>query len=252
MTTESPMDKMLQDNDAEEIKMDKQTEKYFASIRHNIENLYSIAETARKLGLDPEEKVECPQTHDVADRVEELIGPEGIADRIRELHNQKLDPDQIAFKIADEIIDGSIGNFNFSEKVDRAIRVAMAIKTQGVVSAPLEGINKIIIRENPFGPKYLSLYFSGPIRNAGGTIQAFAVLVADYVREKMGIEPFQATQEEIDRMIEEVKLYDRKVNLQYPSTKEELEHALKNLKVELNGDPTEKFEVSAHRDMRKN
>ncbi len=251
MTTESPMDKILQHNDVDEIKMDKDTEKYFASIRQNIEHLYSIAETARKLGLDPEENVECPQTHDVADRVEELIGPEGIADRIRELQRQKLDPDKIAFKIADEIIEGSIGNFSFSEKVDRAIRVAMAIKTQGVVSAPLEGINKIIIRENPFGPNYLSLYFSGPIRNAGGTIQAFAVLVADYVREKMGIEPFQATQEEIERMIEEVKLYDRKVNLQYPSTKEELEHALKNLKVELNGDPTEKFEVSAHRDMRR-
>jgi DNA polymerase II large subunit len=75
--------------------------------------------------------------------------------------------------------------------------------------------------------------------------------VADYVREKMGIEPFKATPEEIERMVEEVKLYDRKVNLQYPSTKEELEHALKNLKVELNGDPTEKYEVSANRDLRR-
>jgi len=247
MTENNSIDAFINDY---EIKIDSLTEKYFASIRHDVDNLYKLANSARALGLDPEDKVECPKTHDVAGRVEELIGPEGIAERIRELHKQKMDPDKIAFKIADEIIEGKIGQFDFAEKVDRAIRVAMAIKTQGVVSAPLEGINKIIIRNDPLGgPAYLSLYFSGPIRNAGGTIQAFAVLVADYVRERMNISPYEATPKEIERMIEEVKLYDRKVNLQYPSTKEELEFALKNLKVELNGDPTEKYEVSAHRDL---
>ncbi len=248
MTIDSPSDTVMQE-DKDKVQMDDQTDRYFSEIRHEVTKLYQIAEDARSQGLDPDESVECPQTHDVADRVEELVGPTGIADRIRELHHQNYDPDQIAFKIADEIIEGKIGNYNDAQKVDRAIRVATAIKTQGVVSAPLEGINKIIIRNISGHDPYLSLYFSGPIRNAGGTIQAFVVLVADYVREKMNIAPFQASPKEIERMIEEVKLYDRKVNLQYPSTKEELEYALKNLKVELNGDPTEKFEVSAHRDL---
>ncbi|MBN2155071.1 MAG: DNA polymerase II large subunit [Candidatus Lokiarchaeota archaeon] len=233
-----------------DIEMDAKTKEYFSSIQQDIDHIYSLANSARSKGLDPEEEVECPPTHDVADRVEQLIGPKGVSNRIRFLTKQGLDPDKLAFQIADEIIEGKIGTYNFTEKADRAIRVAMAIKTQGVVSAPLEGINKIVIRENPLGgPAYLSLYFSGPIRNAGGTIQAFAVLVADYVREKMGIKPYQATEQEIDRMVEEVKLYDRKVNLQYPSTKQELRFTLKNLKVELNGDPTEKYEVSAHRDL---
>ncbi|MCP4762181.1 MAG: DNA polymerase II large subunit, partial [archaeon] len=101
------------------------------------------------------------------------------------------------------------------------------------------------------GNPYLSMYFSGPIRAAGGTVQAFCVLIADYVREKMKITRYKATEKEISRIVEEVKLYDRVVNLQYPSTKEELEYAIRNLKVELNGDPTEKREVSANRNLRR-
>ncbi len=250
MTIDDSTNTQMKETNELETRIDDQTKEYLSLIQKDVTYIYSIAQSARSLGLDPELEVECPPAHDVADRVEQLIGPEGISKRIRSLKNQGMDPDEIAFKIADEIIEGKIGQFSNTEKVDRAIRVAMAIKTQGVVSAPLEGINKIIIRENPLGgPSYLSLYFSGPIRNAGGTIQAFAVLVADYVREKMNIKPFQITDAEIERMIEEVKLYDRKVNLQYPSSKEELEYTLRNLKVELNGDPTEKYEISAHRDL---
>ncbi|MHA1819245.1 MAG: DNA polymerase II large subunit [Promethearchaeota archaeon] len=232
--------------------MSSEMKKYFDKITSDVKRIYEIANEARKKGYDPSLEVECPPAHDMAGRVENLVGPEGVAKRIRELKDQGLDEDHITFKIADEIIEDKFGKMTKEEKVDRAIRVALAIKTEGVVSAPLEGISAIKIRENKLGgPPYLSLYFAGPIRAAGGTVQAFAVLISDYVRGKMGIAPYVATEEEVGRFIEEVKLYDRIVNLQYPSTKEELDFAVRHLKVELNGDPTESREVSAYRNLKR-
>ena len=119
----------------------------------------------------------------------------------------------------------------------------------GVVSAPLEGISKILIRTDSFGRKYLSLYFAGPIRAAGGTTAALCVLIADYVRRKSSIPKYEATEAEIGRYVEEVKLYDRNVHLQYPSSNKEIRYAVSNLPIEINGDSTEDEEVSAFRDL---
>jgi len=225
---------------------------YFENIKKNVNVLYKIAGDARKKGIDPVLEIECPQAHDMAGRVENLVGPLGVAKRIRELKKANLNQDQIAFKICDEILEGKLGNFSKEEKIDRAIRSALAIKTEGVVSAPLEGISEIKIREDPLGgPPYLSLYFAGPIRASGGTVQAFAVLVADYVADKMKIAPWIATNEEIGRFVEEIKLYDQTVHLQYPSTKEQIEFAVKNLRIEINGEPTETREVSAYRNLKR-
>lgn len=223
---------------------------YFDKITRDVHHIYEIAAEARKLGKDPTLEVECPPAHDMAGRVENLVGPNGVADRIRQLKREKKDQDEISFIICDEIIEDKFGKFSDDEKVDRAIRVALAIKTEGVVSAPLEGISSIRIKKDVLGgPPYLALYFAGPIRAAGGTVQAFAVLIADYVARKMKIAPFEITPQEVDRFYEEVKLYDRIVNLQYNATKEEIMHAIKNIKIELNGEPTESKEVSANRNL---
>lgn len=233
--------------------MSNNMKEYFERISSNVNMLYDIASRARKKGLDPTTEIECPLANDIAGRVENLVGPKGVGKRIRELKKQGYDYDQVTFKIADEIIENKLGNYNTEEeKADRAIRVALAIETMGVVSAPLEGISSIKIRKNLHGGSpYLSIYFAGPIRAAGGTIQALAVLIADYVRSKMNISPYIPTEEEIGRMVEEVKLYDMIKNLQYPSTKKELEFALQNLKIELNGVPTENREVSRYRNLKR-
>ncbi len=228
---------------------EKQT-RYFEKIEKDVMKIYAFAEEARKIGVDPECKVECPPAKDMAARVEQLVGPTGIAEKITQWKEEGADQDEICFRAMDLIIEGKFGKASNNELADLAIRVALAIKTEGVVSAPLEGISKVIIRDNKIGGKpYLSLYFAGPIRAAGGTVQAFAVLCAEHVRQKMNIAPWKATEEECERFVEEVKLYDRILNLQYPSTNEEISFAVKNLTIELNGDPTETQEVSAHRDL---
>ncbi len=232
------------------VEMSKEMEEYFESIQRKVDQCYDIAKEARQKGLDPELFVESPQAKDLAGRVEKLVGPEGVADVIRDLKKQGKSDNEITFQVVSEILEKKIGNIkSLEERVERAIRVGLAIKTMGVVSAPLEGISKILIREDHQKNKYLSLYFAGPIRAAGGTTAALCVLIADFVRKKSNIPRYEATEGEIGRYVEEVKLYDRIIHLQYPSSNEEIRFAVENLPVEINGDPTEIEEISAFRNL---
>ncbi len=230
--------------------LSKNMEEYFRVIQQKVDHCYEIAEEARQKGLDPETYVESPQAKDLAGRVEKLVGPEGIAEVIRNLKNVGNSDDEIVFQVVSDILEKKLGNIGtLDERVERAIRVGLAIKTMGVVSAPLEGISKILIRKDNYGKSYLSLFFAGPIRAAGGTTAALCVLIADYVREKSNIPKYEATEAEIGRYVEEVKLYDRRVHLQYPSSNDEIRFAVEHLPIEINGDSTEDEEVSAFRDL---
>ena len=158
-------------------------ERYFNELNKEIKRIYAIAEDARLQGIDPTTRVEIPPAHDVAARVEATLdGPIGVAKRIRELQKGKS-REEVAFAVAKEIALGELGSIDDEEKAaDKAVRVALAILTESITAAPLEGIAKVMIRGN--GPeKYLALYLAGPIRAAGGTEAAVTVLVADYVRQ---------------------------------------------------------------------
>ncbi|MFX1287390.1 MAG: DNA polymerase II large subunit [Promethearchaeota archaeon] len=230
--------------------MSKETEEYFSNLQKDVDNCYQIAENARQKGLDPEIFVESPQAKDLAGRVEKLVGPLGVAKLIRKLKILGKSEDQIVFQVVSDILEQKVGAIDsLEERVERAIRVGLAIKTMGVVSAPLEGISKILIREDQHHNKYLSLYFAGPIRAAGGTTAALCILIADYVRKKSNIPKYEATEGEIGRYVEEVKLYDRRVHLQYPSSNDEIRYAVEHLPVEINGDSTEEEEISAFRNL---
>ena len=96
---------------------------------------------------------------------------------------------------------------------------------------------------------YLAVYFAGPIRSAGGTAAALAVLIADYIRISLGLDPYKPTDTEIERYVEEVELYESEVaNLQYSPSPEEVRLAAKNIPIEVTGEPTDHVEVS-HRDL---
>ena len=232
------------------VEMSEEMEKYFEDLQRKVNECYEIADEARKKGFDPEDYVESPQAKDLAGRVEKLVGPEGVAEVIRNLKEEGKTDDEITFQIVSDILEKKIGNIELlDERVERAIRVGLAIKTMGVVSAPLEGISKIKIRKDQHSNQYLSLYFAGPIRAAGGTTAALCILIADYVRKKSNIPKYIATEAEIGRYVEEVKLYDRITRLQYPSSNDEIRYAVEHLPIEINGDSTENEEVSAFRDL---
>jgi len=84
---------------------------YFKELEDKLNELYEVAGRARMKGLDPSTEVESKITTDIAERIEKLIGPPGISDRMRELEG--MDRREMAFKVAEEI---ALGRFGVLEK----------------------------------------------------------------------------------------------------------------------------------------
>ncbi len=227
----------------------EEIKEYHANLIKELEKAYEIAKKARSKLLDPSPEVEIPIARNMAERVEKLMGIEGLAKRIQELEDEGLSREEICFKIAEEIVEGKFGKFDRETALDKAIRVAVAIQTEGVVAAPIEGIAKVKIDKNDDGSEFLKIYYAGPIRSAGGTAQVVSVLVGDYVRRKIGLDRYKPTKEEILRYCEEIPLYKKVANLQYLPSDEEIKLIVENCPICIDGEPTEDVEVSGYRDL---
>ncbi|MCL2550074.1 MAG: DNA polymerase II large subunit [Methanimicrococcus sp.] len=225
-------------------------QEYFARLEEKLHKEMEIANTARSKGEDPRPYVEIPLAKDLADRVENLIGVKGVAQRLREMEEEGKNREEAALLIGREIAEGKVGNFTSKQAaVDAAIRVSMAVLTEGVVAAPIEGIAEIRIDKNNDGTEYLRIYYSGPIRSAGGTAQALSVLVGDYVRRSIGLDRFKPRKELVERYAEEIRIYKRTASLQYSPTDDEIRLIVENCPVCVDGDATEDAEVEGYRNL---
>ncbi len=223
---------------------------YFESLRKELDRVYALAQVARKQGMDPEAEVEIPIAKDVAARVEGLVGPRGIASIIREMEQGGMSRPEIAFNIAEKLASGEIIQGDKRTLIEQAVRTSVGILTEGVLVAPTEGIANVEINENPDGSNYVSIFFAGPIRSAGGTVAALSVALADHARRKAGIGDFRPTETEIARYVEEVNVYEHRcVHLQYKPPEEHVAHIIRNCPICIDGNPTEEIEVSVHRDL---
>ena len=133
--------------------------------------------------------------------------------------------------------------------IDRAVRVGLSVLTEGILVAPMVGIAGVKINRNPDGTEYLSIFFNGPIRAAGGTGQAMSVLIADVVRREFGIGTYMPTVGEVERLKEEIPLYKQCQHLQYTPSNEEIEIIYRNCPVCVDGEKTEDIEISGFRDL---
>lgn len=223
--------------------------RYTENLENELWRLYAISEKAREKGLDPTLKPECKVARDLADLVEGLVGPKGVAESIRRLSTQ-LSREELAFKIAEEIVYGKFGHMEAEAAAEQAIRTALAILTEGLTAAPLQGVAKVQIKTNFDRTRYLAIYFAGPIRSAGGTDQALTLIVGDFVRRFLGLDRYKPREEEISRFIEEIRLYERSVGrFQYHISDEELRKALERLPVEVTGTESDPVEVSTFRNL---
>lgn len=220
---------------------------YFTNISNKALEQYGIAQRARERGYDPESYVEISIARDLGDRVEGLLNISGVKNRMRELERD-MPRDMAAFQITREIARGELLSIQDRERrIDLAVRVGTAILTDGVLVAPTEGISKVRIKRWEQG-EYVSIYYSGPIRSAGGTAAALTVLLADLARRENNIAPYRAPDREILRVIEEVNIYDRDVaRLQYKPPDSDVEKIIRGLTVQVNGEPTEELEVMNYR-----
>lgn len=229
--------------------MSEAYQQYVKTLEKKLEQLYAISEEARKKGLDPTLTTECRIAKDLADLVEGLVGPKGVAESIREL-SDKLSREELAFKIAEEIVYGKFGHMDEEKAAEQAIRTSLAILTEGLTAAPLQGVARVKIKTNRDRTRYLAIYFAGPIRSAGGTDQALTLVVGDFVRRLLGLDRYKPTEEEISRFIEEMRLYERAVGrFQYHISDEELRKALEWLPVEVTGTESNPVEVSSYRNL---
>ena len=237
----------------------KEIEKYFQEIDNKINTAHKIATLARKEGYDPEDKIDIPLAKNMAERVTGLISamaPQivntNVPKRIIELEKKYGVLDwRISLIIALEIAQEKYCKFkDKKEAMEVGIRVGFAYHTLGTVSSPLEGFSHMSIEKTKDGKDYFKLYFSGPIRSAGGTGASVSVLIADYVRKNMGYASYDPTKKEIKRYVTELyDFHERITNLQYLPSEEEIEFLAKNIPVQVAGDPSEKIEVSNYKDL---
>jgi len=232
-------------------KMSEGYQNYVETMENQLKQLYVISESARSSGLDPSLKTECIIAKDIADLVEGLVGPKEVAGSIREL-SAKLQREEIAFKIAEEIVYGKFGQMEPEAAAEQAIRTALAIFTEGLTAAPIQGVAQVKIKTNADRTNYLAIYFAGPIRSAGGTDQALTLVVGDFVRRLLGLDRYKPTAEEISRFLEELRLYERTVGrFQYHIPDDEVKKALDLLPVEVTGTESDPVEVSSFRNLQR-
>ncbi len=233
----------------------ERVKKYLDSLEAQTMKEYNLAKEARLKGFDPEDYVDIPLASDVAERCEGIVSavaPEvmksGIAERIRELEKEHGSGDwRIAFKMAAEIAQNKFYDYGDDKRkaLETGVRIGLAYITLGVTCAPLEGFIELKLKKRRDGQDYCSIFFAGPIRAAGGTAAAVTALIADYARKSVGVKEFDPEPVEIDRYFAEISDYDEKVSrLQYKPVKEEIQFMVKNVPVEINGDPTSQVEVS--------
>ncbi|VTT86956.1 Archaeal DNA polymerase II large subunit [Halorubrum sp. DM2] len=224
-------------------------ERYFAQIEERLDEAWEVAETAKEQGHDPEPEIEIPVARDMADRVENILGIDGVAERVRDLEGE-MSREEAALELVTDFVDGSVGDYDSREgKIEGAVRTAVALLTEGVVAAPIEGIDRVELLENDDGTEFVNVYYAGPIRSAGGTAQALSVLVADYARSLLGVDEYKPRDAEVERYAEEIALYDKETGLQYTPKDKESKFIAKHIPIMLDGEATSDEEVSGFRDL---
>lgn len=224
-------------------------ERYFERIESQLDDAFAVAQSAKERGGDPKPDVEIPVAKDMADRVENILGIEGVAARVRELEGQ-MSREEAALELAEDFAEGRVGEYETTAgMIEGAVRTAVALLTEGVVAAPIEGIDRVELLENGDGTEFVRVFYAGPIRSAGGTAQALSVLVADYARTLLGLDRYKPRDEEIERYAEELGLYDDETGLQYSPKDEETTFIAEHCPIMLDGEATGETEVSATRDL---
>ena len=245
---------MLEEAEArlKDVRMPAYYRRYQQDILQNVYQNYQHALKARRRGIDVADIVEPKIAYDLADRVAKMHDID-IADRLRALLAVTT-KEKAALKIAEEIAAGEYGSGDLKTRLDNAVRVSLAVVTEGVTVAPLQGIADVAIKSNADGSQYLSVSFAGPIRSAGGTEAALTMLIADHARKVAGLGKYIANSfdDETGRFVEELRIYEREVmGFQFKVLDEDVIKCISSVPVELDGVDTDPVEVVGHKGMRR-
>jgi len=240
-------------NYLKEIKITDNYTKYYEDLSSQVYKEFGIAADAKSTLLDSSGIIEPKIAFDLAERVAKMHDID-IANPLRE-QLDKTGKENAALIMSKEIALGKYQSpdATLEERLDHAVRVGLAIVTEGVTIAPLQGISEIKIKNNKDGSEYLSVSIAGPMRSAGGTESAVTMLIADHVRRAVGLEKYQADcfDDETGRFVEELRIYESeaKQSFQFHVSDDDIKMVISNLPVELDGEGTDPDEVVNHRNM---
>ena len=228
--------------------LESEMESYHDWFDEKAEEAYQLAAKARAKGLDHTLEVEIPRASDLASRTEKLLihhleGVE-VAEDIRVLlaeFDRETTSIKMGIMVAKRFRDEG---HDLQKSIDVGLRVGLAILTEAVLVAPLEGISEVRLLPNIDGSQFLSIHFAGPIRAAGGTAQALAVLIGDMIRRELNVDAYKPTDDEVERVKEEFGLY--RGNLQYRPPPEEVDTIVRACPVMINGESTEEIECAGY------
>ena len=240
-------------NYLKEIKVPQNYSEYYEELSKQVYKEFEAAADAKSTLLDSSGIIEPKIAFDLAERVAKMHDID-IATPLRELLD-KTGKENAALILSKEIALGKYlpPDSNLEERLDFAVRVGLAIVTEGVTIAPLQGISEIKIKNNKDGSEYLSVSIAGPMRSAGGTESAVTMLIADHVRNAVGLSKYQADcfDDETGRFVEELRIYESeaKQSFQFHVSDDDIKTVISNLPVELEGEGTDPDEVVNHRNM---
>ena len=228
-----------------------QIQNYFKLLQNQTKEVFELAQSAKATGKDLSDFVEVVPAVDLADRAETIIGLPGLAKIFRDIFEEVKDRRKAYFRLFQEILEQKWWLIPDDQKrVEIGIKTCLLIETEGVVVAPLDGVPKVEINTNPDGSKYIDIYFAGPIRAAGGSSTVIPLILGDYARQFMHLDRYKPTQDEMERYVEEIGIYQTEIiSRQYTMKDEEIRIIINGCPVCINGTPTEEVEVSAHRDL---
>ena len=243
-------------------RMDSERDAYQKRLDVQAEEVYQLAGQARSQGLDFSDDVEIPRAADLASRTQKLledpylkpnrenpdVDPIEIESELRVLlksSDRETAAIEIALKVAKRMHDLTS---DIAQAIDSGLRVGLAVLTEAVLVAPLEGIGEVRIMNNADGSEFLSIDYAGPISAAGGTAQALGVLIGDMIRRELGVGRYVPTTPEVERVKEEFGLY--RVGLQYKPPPEEIEVIVRACPVMVNGEETESQECAGYKEVR--
>ena len=233
-------------------RLEAEMERYHQWLDERADDAYLLAEQARKKGYDHKDRVEIPRAADLAGRTEKLLIEHldgyPVADDIRAMLEEH-DRETTSIMMAQSVARGFRNKgYDLERSIDVGLRVGLAILTEAVLVAPLEGISEVRLLNNVDGSQFVSVHFAGPIRAAGGTAQALAVLIADMIRRELDVGHYQPTDPEVERVKEEFGLY--RGNLQYRPSPPEIDEIVRACPVMINGESTERIECAGYGNVR--
>ena len=159
------------------IKMPNYYQSYYTGLSTAVYDIFERAAEAKSSLVDSSGIIEPKIAFDLADRVAKMHEID-IAEPLREL--LKINGKELsALILSKEIALGkySLPDSSLETRLDLAVRVGLAIVTEGVTIAPLQGISEVKIKKNKDGTDYLSVSIAGPMRSAGGTESAVTMLI---------------------------------------------------------------------------